>query len=218
LNSDKFVLAGLIDKRMYGIYSIALVMANVLQGLAQKMCMTIAYPALAEVHRERPRDLARTLSKFQWAYDGIITLLAGVLITGAPAVIGVLYDARYHEAGWMLSILALGVVGLRYQIVEECYQATGAPHLQTLANLLRLCSLVCGVVIGLRFWGVPGAISAVALCQFSVWPLAIWFRANRRIFSWRSEAILIPALVTGLTFGWLLSLAAKSLWPLRIVG
>ncbi len=217
LNSDKFVLAGLIDKRLYGIYSIALLMANVLQGLATKMCMSIVYPALAEVHRERPRDLAKTLSKFQWAYDGIITLLAGVLITGAPAVIAVLYDHRYQEAGWMLSILAVGVVGLRYQIVEECYQAVGAPQLQTLANLLRLCTLVFGVIVGLHFWGITGAITAVALCQFSVWPLAIWFRLNRGVFNWRSEAVLVPALAVGLILGWTLSLVVAWALPQRFV-
>ncbi|MDP9123152.1 MAG: oligosaccharide flippase family protein [Pseudomonadota bacterium] len=217
LNSDKFVLAGLIDKRMYGIYSIALLMANVLQGLAAKMCLTIVYPALAEVNRERPRDLAKTLSKFQWAYDGIITLLAGVLITGAPAVIAVLYDHRYQDAGWMLSILAVGVVGLRYQIVEECYQAVGAPQLQTLANLLRLCTLVFGVIVGLHFWGITGAITAVALCQFSVWPLAIWFRLNRGVFNWRSEAVLVPALAVGLILGWALSLVVAWALPQRFV-
>lgn len=218
LNSDKFVLAGLIDKRMYGIYSIALLMANVLQGLATKMCMSIVYPALAEVNRDRPNDLAKTLSKFQWAYDGIITLLAGVLITGAPAVIAMLYDHRYQDAGWMLSILALGVVGLRYQIVEECYQAVGSPHLQTLANLLRLCTLVIGVVAGLHFWGVPGAIGAVALCQFSVWPLAIWFRLNRGVFTWRSEALVVPALLAGLAAGWMLRLGIEWALPQRFAG
>lgn len=215
LNSDKFVLAGLIDKRLYGIYSIALLMANVLQGLATKMCMSIVYPALAEVNRERPRDLDKTLAKFQWAYDGIITVLAGVLITGAPAVIAVLYDHRYQDAGWMLSILALGVVGLRYQVVEECYQAVGAPHLQTLANLLRLCTLVIGIVVGLHFFGITGAIAAVALCQFSVWPLALWFRINRRVFTWRSEAIVVPALFGGCLLGWLLRQAVEWALPQR---
>ena len=218
LNSDKFVLAGFIDKRTYGVYSIALLMCSVLQGLATKVCMSIVYPALAEVHRERPHDLAKTLSKFLWAYDGIITLLACALITAAPALIGVLYDSRYQDAGWMLSILAAGIVGLRYQVVEECYQAVGAPHLQTLANLLRLCMLVFGLLAGLHFWGVPGAIVAVALCQFSVWPLAIWFRLSRGIFLWRSEALLVPAIAGGLAVGWVVRLAVEWAVPQRFAG
>jgi len=218
LNSDKFVLAALIDKRLYGIYSIALLMANVIQGLATKMCMSIVYPALAEVHRERPRDLARTLSKFLWAYDGIITVAGCALITGAPAVIHVLYDKRYADASWMLSLLAVGIVGLRYQVVEECYQAVGAPYLQTLANLLRLCTLVFGVTAGLHFWGVGGAIAAVALCQFSVWPLALWFRWRRGIFIWRSEALVVPAIAAGLLLGWLVTLLAQWALPQRFAG
>src|SRR3569833_2563089 len=122
------------------------------------MCMNIVYPALAEVYRDRPHDLPKTLVKFQWAYDGLITFLSAALVTGAPAIIGMLYDNRYRDAGWMLSILAVGTIGCHNQVVEECYQAVGAPKYATLANFIRLCTLIAGIVVGRHFWGVEGAI------------------------------------------------------------
>ncbi len=217
LNTDKFILGGLIDKRLFGIYSIALLMANVLQGLSSKLCMSIVYPALAEVFRDRPRDLPKTVAKFQWAYDGIITFLSATLVIGAPAIITMLYDNRYRDAGWMLSILAVGTIGCRYQVVEECYQAVGSPKYATLANFIRLCTLIAGIVFGQHFWGIEGAVVAVAVCQFSAWPVAIWFKIKRRIFTWRSEALAVPAILGGLAVGWLATLVIHWALPQRFV-
>ncbi|HEX7688389.1 MAG TPA: oligosaccharide flippase family protein [Burkholderiaceae bacterium] len=218
MNSDKVLLGGLIDARAFGLYSIALLMANVLQGLATKMCMSIVYPALAEVHRDRPQDLAKTIAKFQWGYDALVTSLAALLITAAPALIGLMYDHRYHDAGWMLSVLAVGVIGLRFQIVEECYQAVHKPQYATFANLIRLCTLAGGIFIARHLWGMTGAIAAVAVTTFAAWPLAIWFKVRQHVFTWRAEALLVPAIVGGLACGWVLRQVIEWAAPGRFLG
>jgi O-antigen/teichoic acid export membrane protein len=218
MNSDRVLLGGLIDARAFGLYSIALLMANVLQGLATKMCISIVYPALAEVYRDRPHDLGRTIAKFQWGYDALVTSLAALLVTAAPALVGLLYDHRYHDAGWMLSVLALGAIGVRYQIVEECYQVVHRAQFATLASLIRLAALAAGIFVGQRLWGLPGAIAGVALTTFAAWPLAIWFKLRYRVFSWRAEALLVPAVVGGLACGWVLRLAIEWALPWRFAG
>ncbi len=203
INGDRLLLGGLIDKQSFGLYTVAFTLVNVLQVVASQLCMNVAYPAVAEVHRDRPHDLAGTLQKFQWAYDGLVVFLAAILITAGPAIVHVLYDARYQGAGWIMVVLALGAVGLRYQIVEQAYQATGRTSLVTLANLLRLIALGLGIMLGQHFWGVRGAIIGIALSQYAGWPLAWWFKARVRAFTWRSEALLLPALFLGMSVGWL---------------
>jgi O-antigen/teichoic acid export membrane protein len=202
VNGDRLLLGGLIDKHSFGLYSVAFTLVNVLQVVASQLCMNVAYPAIAEVHRERRHDLAGTLQKFQWAYDGLVVFLAAILITAGPAIIHVLYDARYQGAGWIMVVLAIGAVGLRYQIVEQAYQATGRSSLVTLANFLRLVALGAGILLGQHFWGVEGAIFGIAASQFAAWPLAWWFKAKVNAFSWRSEALLFPALAGGMAVGW----------------
>ena len=214
-NTDRVLLGGLISSREFGLYSIALLMANVLQGLATKMCISIVYPALAEVHRERPGDLGKTIAKFQWAYDGLVSLLSALLITAGPALIAVLYDHRYRDAGWMLSILAVGTIGVRYQVVEECYQVFNRAQYATLANFVRLLALIGGVFLGDRLAGLKGVIVAVALCQYAAWPIAIWFKLRYKAFAWRAEALLVPAVLGGMAAGWLLSLLIHWALPHR---
>lgn len=213
VNGDRLLLGGLIDSRSFGLYTVAFMLVNVLQVVASTLCINVAYPAIAEVYRGRPHDFARTLQKFQWLYDGLVTFLAAILMAAGPSIIRVLYDSRYQGAGWIMVVLSLGAVGLRYQLVEQSYQATGRPQYITLANLIRMVALVLGIFIGQRFWGVQGAIVGIALSQYSTWPLVWWFKATHGAFTWKSEAMLLPALVGGGTIGWLLSLLITHFLP-----
>ena len=213
VNGDRLLLGGMIDKQVFGLYSVAFMLVNTLQVVANTLCASVAYPAIAEVHRERPHDLAATLQKFQWLYDGLVVLLASVMMTAGPAIIHVLYDVRYWDASWIMVVLAVGAVGLRYQLVEQCYQATGQPKYITFANLIRLVALGLGIVIGNHFWGTTGAICGIALSQFSAWPLALWFKAKHHALTWRSEMMLAPAVLAGTFIGWLIATGLAWLLP-----
>ncbi len=213
INGDRLILGGMIDKHSFGLYSVAFMLVNTLQVVANTLCTSVAYPAIAEVHRERPHDLATTLQKFQWLYDGLVVLLAAILMTAGPAIIHVLYDTRYQGAGWIMTVLAIGAVGMRYQMVEQCYQATGEPKYIAFANLIRLIALGLGMVVGNHFFGTPGAVWGIALSQYGSWPLAWWFKAKHHAFTWRSEMMLAPALLAGAFIGWLISVALAWLLP-----
>lgn len=217
VNGDRLMLGGLIDVKSFGLYAVAFLLVNVLQQVSSTLSANVAYPAVAEVHRERPHDLARVLQKFQWLYDGVVVFSAALLMTLGPTVIRVLYDSRYREAGWIMSLLALGIVGTRYQVIEQTYQAVGKPQYVTLANLVRLLGLAAGIAIGHHLGGFPGAVAGIAASQFTAWPLAWWFKARYHAWSWRSEALLLPTLAGGALAGWLLSCAAAWILPARFL-
>ncbi len=206
VNGDRLILGGLIDAKVFGLYAIAFLLVNTLQVVASMLCNNVAYPAFSEVFRERPHDLARVIERFQWAYDGLVLTLSAMLITAGPAIVQVLYDSRYQDAGRMLSVLAVGAIGLRVQLIEQCYQAVHKPEYTTLANLIRLVALVLGTLVGHAYWGLPGAVAGIALSQFSTWPLAFWFRWRYGALRWRVDAMLVPALAGGALLG--LALAA----------
>jgi O-antigen/teichoic acid export membrane protein len=217
LNGDRIFLGGIVDARQFGLYVIALLIVNVPQSLASNLCNSVVYPALSEVFRERPQGLPAVIARFQWGYDGLVTFLFALLVTAAPALVDLVYDSRYREAGWMMSILAAGMIGMRYQVVEQCYQAIGKPQFMTFANLLRLIALVAGILLGQRLDGIHGILIGVALSQFAAWPLAIWFKARNALLSWRADVLCVPAVIAGLGAGLLLTMAAHAFFPWRFL-
>lgn len=217
VNGDRVLLGGLITSREFGLYSIAIIIATILQTIANSLCNSIVFPALSEVHRERPAELPRSIQRFQWGYDAMVVFPAAILIAAGPAFVALIYDPRYHEAGWMLAVLSAGVIGVRYQIVEVCYLAVGVTKYGAIANLLRLTALAAGLILGSHFYGLVGAIGGVALSQYAAWPLAIWFKRKVHALTWRAEALLVPAIASGLLVGTAISYGLKWLFPSHFV-
>ena len=101
----------------------------------------------------------------------------------------------------MMSILSVGFIGFRYQVVEQCYQAVGKPKFLAFASLMKLVALVVGVLVGRRLGGTEGTIIGIAVSYYAAWPLALWFKIRYRIWSWRSELFFLPCVVAGLAAG-----------------
>jgi O-antigen/teichoic acid export membrane protein len=171
------------------------------------------FPALSEVYRDRPVELPRSFERFQWGYDAMVVFPAALLIAAGPTFIDLLYDRRYHDSGWMLAVLSAGVIGVRYQVAEVGYLAVGKTKYGAIANVLRLCALLTGLLVGSHFWGLTGAVVGIAASQYAGWPLALWFKRKVHALTWRAEALLVPAIVAGLLAGTGIATALRMLFP-----
>ncbi len=205
INGDRLVLGGLIDTHNFGLYSIALLLISSMNVVSGMLCGNVAYPALSECARDRPAEFWQVFAKFQWAYDALVVTLTAVLITSGPAIVGLIYDHRYEGSGWMLSILAAGAIGMRYQLVEQCYLALTQAQFITLTSTVRLVALLTGLLLGEALHGLTGAIVGMALSQYATWPIALWFKYRQGALTWRAELLLLPSLALGLGLGWGLS-------------
>ncbi len=213
VNGDRVLLGGLISAREFGLYSIAAIMSSVVLNIANSVCNSIVFPALSEVYRDRPQELPRNFERFQWGYDGMVVFPAAILIMSAQTLIDLIYDTRYHDAGWIVMVLSAGVIGVRYQVVEMGYLAVAKTKYGAIANTLRLAALAVGLVVGRHFFGLVGAVAGVALSQYAGWPLAIWFKSKVNALTWRAEAMLVPSIVGGLLVGKLISLCVRFAFP-----
>jgi hypothetical protein len=106
----------------------------------------------------------------------------------------------------MLQVLALGLVAMRYQVLEQMMFARNQPGWVSLSNTLRALALLALVPLGYAVGGVPGAVLAVLASQFAGWPVAIAFKLRQGLMSWRSEAVWPVALLLGGGVGWLVDL------------
>jgi O-antigen/teichoic acid export membrane protein len=203
LSGDRLLLSILIDSKSLGIYMIAFLLANAVQNLFQAFGGTVVFSALSEVLRDRPQYFGSVVDKFQRISDLMLLTTCGFLMVASPAIVALLYDPRYHEAGMMLSILGLGMVGIRYHMMDQCYAAVGRPGLIATSNAIRLVGLIFFTIVGFRLYGVIGALFGIALSQYSIWPLAIYFRYQRKLSNWKTEVLLIPELVIGGGLGYL---------------
>ena len=140
----------------------------------------------------------------QQVADGILGLIAGGTFVAGGWVVHLLYDTRYAGAAWMLQLLGLGLLAIRYQVLEQMMFARGKPAWVTLSNALRATSLVVFVPLGYTWAGERGAVIAVVVSQFVGWPVSIVFKIRSHLMHWQSEVIWPFSLAIGMGAGWLL--------------
>lgn len=199
--ADRILLGILVDAHDFGLYAVAFQLAGVLQTVGMMMGASLVFTALSEVHRERPHDMPRVLARLQWLYDAVIVTAAGFLTMAGPLLVRVLYDHRYDDAGWMLSALAVGVIGARTQVVDHLCNAIGQPRDNVVTTVLRLVAIVAAILGGFALFGLHGAVWGVALAPFLSWPMSLWLRHRHGMGVLRSEWVWLPAAGVGMLLG-----------------
>ena len=217
-SGDRLVLGGIVDARTVGYYSIATILLGVIQTLFLALVYSVMLPGLSQAGRQDAVALRRAFLQFQMQSDLFLFAAAGFLFIAAPSIVRLLYDPRYASVGVMLSTLALGLVGLRYAVVEQYCMMQSQVHVLAGWNALRAITLVVSLPTGLALFGLPGLLGAVVLTQFVAWPLAIRLKVRHGLQDWRSELIAVSALVLGLGLGEAGSWVLNLLSALRVAG
>lgn len=207
-NGEKIILGGSLNTASFGVFSIASTLLAAVSGVYGSLNGHVIFPSLSlALHGEDGGEAARVYSRVQQLVDLLLGTLAGGLLLSGQWAVWLLYDARYHDAGWMLQWLGLGLLAMRYQVVEQLMFARGQPAWVSANNALRALSLTVCIPAGFAFAGEEGAIAGVVVSQFASWPLSLRFKYEHRLLGWATEKWWLPALLAGLALGWLLDVA-----------
>lgn len=195
-NGDRLLLGVWLDPKELGYYSIALNLATVIDGVANRLFSNVSLPALSEVARKQIDRVATIYFRMRVPTDAIFVGMAGFLFATGEWIANFLYDARYSSVGPMLQLLSFGLLFTRYNLAHVVYIALGQPRYVTIIAVTKLISL-CVLVPGLfYFFGIRGAIAGVA---FHMAPPALWVFW----FNWRHGLYDVR-----------LELGALVMWPL----
>jgi len=210
-NVEVMILGAMVNSTLLGNYMIAYLLANVMHQVCGNMWGNIFFPGLSAAARESDHKFSTSYVRFQMVSDAIVVTVAGGMIAAGSTIVGILFDHRYAMAGGLLSSLSIGLIGLRYHVIEALIQARGNFRMGMIISSVRLVSLATGTYVGFQISGLSGAAVGVGLSWFSVWPLLVWYRAKTIPFPWLVESIAILFLATGYGLGLVFNLVTISI-------
>jgi lipopolysaccharide exporter len=215
---DKIVFLRLFDLRLLGIYGLAGNIASSVEALISKISQAVLYPRCAHNFRENPDTAAKRY------YTENIKLFAGILampaaISGAAhAIIALLYDSRYSEAGNVLQALAIRAVLLSFASpAEDLLISAGQFHVILVGNILRTGWIILGSLVGYYLFGFLGFVYGLALSGLPPLFYYLWLQKSKGMLIARYEVYKVAfALGVGIA-SYLASALFLSLFPgLRI--
>ena len=201
--SDKLALGKLVDRETLGIYSMAFMLAQLPSSVVTVLIGRVLYPALAEASRQ---DCSRFGDKLRRARTAIwpplMLLILGLGFFG-PLMFKLLWDPRYHAAGWMLQLMLVVVWldGLNCSL-NAALLARGDSFASAVQNSIMLAIGIPGMIFGYSLMELPGLIMGLASGRLCAHGALHAMLHSRGISIWRQDVSLhlIMLFFAGLVF------------------
>lgn len=167
--ADRLVFGKLVPLEVMGDYAIAVQIAMLPAMGIGALSLSIAFPHYSRLfnagvalkdtfHRTR----ARSLLLAGWMSSG--------LIAGGQAAVSLLYDERYHAAGWIVQFLACGAWFFALEATNgAALLACGRAKWVAFSNGAKLVGMIITIPIGFAYWGFPGAVACYAGSDIFKW-------------------------------------------------
>jgi O-antigen/teichoic acid export membrane protein len=104
-------------------------------------------------------------------------------VLGAPWLIALLYDERYHDAGWMLQLLAAGAMGSAVSSsAGQALLAIGRSRDIAIMLASQLALMAIAITLGYRAAGELGIVAGVAVTELLNYPVLAMFLRRRGLW------------------------------------
>lgn len=167
--SDRLLLGYYLDMAQLGVYSIAIMLCEAVQVLANKVIRGALFPAYGRIVQNEAQRLRSVFQRGRLGIDVLLILPIAALMVLGSWIVPALYDARYHEAGWMFQVLCIRPLMASALINSEvCLVALGYPQYGFVQSAFRAAWILVSIPIGWFLAGIHGVVWAVALSEVPV--------------------------------------------------
>lgn len=161
---DKLIVSNWVTTAELGLFSIAIALAKVTEAVSGSICWKLLLPVYSELRHGPSGQLARQAMKVELILFVVCApFILGMTLFGSELV-GVLYDDRYFEAGWMLQVMAAGAIFTAYNETQVAMMiAHGDSYRSTLFQGCRVILLILAMLVGGVFFGLVGLVYSIAV-------------------------------------------------------
>ena len=198
MKGDRLVLGKMLTTEELGVCSIALFLSISTIGAVTALSRTILFPVYSRLKDRGIVELRRQTFRMRLALTGgMFPILVGLVLFGEPLV-ALLYDDRYREAGWMLEILSIGMIGSLVTVsANGILLGMGDSFRHMQLQLARSLLLVAGMAIGGVLGGLRGLLVGMTIARFLEYPaLVVLIRRYGVWLPWLDLATFLGAGVT----------------------
>jgi O-antigen/teichoic acid export membrane protein len=197
--SDRLILGKLISIEALGVYGIAFNLSDMPRQIIVMFCSRVGYPFIARFAQQPRQEYRGIMLKYRLPVLAVGGLGLVLVICVGDKLVLHLYDHRYHEAAWMVGVLAAGLWHtMLYSTVGPAILALSKAHYNAAANLVFCISLFVLIPMGFHFFGMLGAVAAVAVGDLPVYFVVQYAAYRERVGTLMQDALMTMAFIVTL--------------------
>ena len=206
--SDRMILGKLVSLQTLGLYGVAFALSDVPRQIIMTFRGYIVMPFVAKLAHLPREEFFRLVLQYRRT---VLLASAGMLamvVASGDLIMGRIYDMRYHDATWIVPILAIGLWHtILYNTTSPCLFVIGKP--QNAAVGYGVSALMICMMTPLAYfrWGLVGSVVAVAFSDVPMYLINLYGLREEKMFPLLQDlkATVLFLVVTG-------SLIALRVW------
>jgi O-antigen/teichoic acid export membrane protein len=168
--SDRLIIGKLVSLQTLGLYGIAFALADVPRQIILQFSGRIALPLVSKLAHVSRCEYRALILRYRRPVLGFAAVVLALVVVSGDWLLLHLYDHRYHDAAWIVPILALGLWHtVLYCTANPCLVAIGKPQYSALGYLVSALSILLLTPWGFKHWGLSGAVWTIAFSDLPMY-------------------------------------------------
>ncbi|NBB97487.1 MAG: oligosaccharide flippase family protein [Alphaproteobacteria bacterium] len=207
LQGDRAILGVFLTVEKLGIYNIAYFLAFFPVLMAHTMMSKLLIPSYREMFAGQNGEHDRKIRRMRMGLTGTVMALLTIMVLIGPALIDLLYDDRYAEAGPIIVMISCGqMLSLIMLTYDQSALARGDSRRFFWIVAFRATVQTGCFLAGAALAGLPGALAGQAVAAVLVYPAVAALATQTGVRDKRHDALfsalaLLP-IAGGLTLHW----------------
>jgi O-antigen/teichoic acid export membrane protein len=146
-----------------GVYGLAYQLSDIPRQIMISLGSRVAYPFISKMVQMTREEFRSKFLYYRFYILLVGASLLSLMVVWGNLIILHLYDHRYHDAAWMIPILALGLWHtLLYQTIAPVLFSLGKPRYNAFGNAAYCIAMLVGLPLAYHFGGMVGSVIAIA--------------------------------------------------------
>jgi O-antigen/teichoic acid export membrane protein len=169
---DSLIISKWVSAEELGVFSIAITFAKLVEMLVERMSWSLLFPVYSELRDGTAERFNTQLRKVKLVLYALCAPIVLVFSLFGRDLITLLYDPRYHGAGWMLEIMAAGSAFFAAgAAIINIPMSFGDSYRHMWLQLFRFSILLGVMTLGGYLAGLLGLVIGIAVAQMLYYPV-----------------------------------------------
>ncbi|NND55141.1 MAG: oligosaccharide flippase family protein [Gammaproteobacteria bacterium] len=200
---DSLIISKWMTAEELGVFSIAVTFAKLVEMLVERLSWSLLFPVYAEIQAGSSERFNAQLRKVKLVLYLMCAPIVLFFALFGRDMITLLYDPRYHGAGWMLEIMAAGSAFFAAgAAILNIPMSFGDSYRHMWLQFFRFIVLLGIMTIGGYMAGVTGLVIGIALSQMCFYPILRAVTHKYGIRDFMPDILFLSAIVAVIALVW----------------
>jgi O-antigen/teichoic acid export membrane protein len=161
--ADRLLLGKLFSMTKFGVYNIAVTLAELPKQIITRLSGKIFFPLIAKYSHSPREELRKKIGAPRGKMLALLAVSVAIFGSFGDFLVRILYDQRYSAAAWILPLLVVGMWPLLLiNTIDGSLLAIGKSQYSAISNFAKFVYMIVLIPVSFKLYGEFGVILVVA--------------------------------------------------------